>query len=79
MVFNVQNLRATMQKLGQKLKPHHDKIHQLGTKVRDTALTKGRKFSNILGEISHVGNKLLPIAENVGTALSYRSEIISWF
>ena len=44
-------------------------MHQFGTKVRETALTIGRKVSNMVGEISQVGNKLLPMAENVGTEL----------
>ena len=73
MVFNVGKIRTTMQQLGQKLTP--DKIHQFGTKVRDTALQIGRKVSNTLGKISDVGNKLLPMAETVGTALGYGPEI----
>ena len=73
MVFNVGKIRTTMQQIGQKLTP--DKIHQFGTKVRDTALTIGRKVSNTLGKISDVGNKLLPMAETVGTALGYGPEI----
>ena len=43
MVFNVGKIRTTMQQIGQKLTP--DKIHQFGTKVRDTALQIGRKVS----------------------------------
>ena len=54
MVFNVGKIRTTMQQLGQKLTP--DKIHQFGTKVRDTALTIGRKVSNTLGKIGDVRN-----------------------
>ena len=56
MVFNVGKIRTTMQQLGQKLTP--DKIHQFGTKVRDTALTIGRKVSNTLGKVEGIGNKL---------------------
>ena len=56
MVFNVGKIRTTMQQLGQKLTP--DKIHQFGTKVWDTALTRGRKVSNTLGKLSDVRNKL---------------------
>ena len=65
MVFNVGKIRTSMQQIGQKLTP--DKIHQLGTKVRDTALQIGRKVSNTLGKISDFGNKLLPIAETVAS------------
>ena len=72
MVFTVRKIRTTMQQLGQKLTP--DKIHQFCTRVRDTALQIGRKVSNTLGKISDVGNKLLPTAETVGTALVYGSE-----
>ena len=61
MVFNVGKISNTIQQLGQKLTP--DKIHQFGTKVRDSALTLGRKVSNTLGKISGVGNKFLPMAE----------------
>ena len=42
-----------MQQLGQKLTL--DKIHQFGTKVRDSAQTLGRKVSNTVGKISDVG------------------------
>ena len=73
MVFNIGKIRNTMQQLGQKLTP--DKIQQFGTKVRDSALTLGRKVSNTLGKISDVGNKLLPMAETVGTALGYGPEM----
>ena len=73
MVFNVGKIRNTIQQLRQKLTP--DEIHQFGTKVRDSALTLGRKVSNTLGKISDVGNKLLPMAETVGTALGYGPEI----
>ena len=73
MVFNVGKIRSTIQQLGQKLTP--DKIHQFGTKVRDTAFQIGRKVSNTLGKVSDVGNKLLPLAETVGTALDYGPEI----
>ena len=73
MVFNVVKIRTTMQQLGQKLTP--DKIQQFGTKIRDGALPLGRKVSNTLGKISDVGNKLLPMAETVGTALGYGPEI----
>ena len=69
MVFNVGKIRTTMQQIGQKLTP--DKIHQFGTKVRDTALTIGRKVSNTLGKISDVGNKLLPMAETGATAMGF--------
>ena len=69
MVFNVGKIRTTMQQIGQKLTP--DKIHQFGTKVRDTALQIGRKVSNTLGKISDVGNKLLPMAETAATAMGY--------
>ena len=44
-------------------------------KKRDTALQIGRKVSNTLGKISDVGNKLLPMAETVRTALGYGPEI----
>ena len=73
MVFNVGKIRTTMQQLGQKLTA--DKIHQFGTKVRDTALQIGRKVSNTLGKVGDIGNKLLPMAETVGTALGYGPEI----
>ena len=73
MVFNVGKIRSTIQQLGQKLTA--DKIHQFGTKVRDTAFQIGRKVSNTLGKVSDVGNKLLPLAETVGTALGYGPEI----
>ena len=46
-----------MQQWGQKLIP--DKIQQFSTKVRDSALQIGRQFSNTLGKMSDVGNKLL--------------------
>ena len=62
-----------MQQIGQKLTPQN--IYQFGTKVRDTALQIGRKVSNALGKVSDVGNKLLPMAETVGTALGYGPEI----
>ena len=65
MVFNIGKIRTTMQQLGQKLTP--DKIQQFGTKVRDGALTLGRKVSNTLGKISDVGHKLLPIAETAAS------------
>ena len=73
MVFNVGKIRSTIQQLGQKLTA--DKIHQFGTKVRDTALQIGRKVSNTLGKVGDIGNKLLPMAETVGTALGYGPEI----
>ena len=73
MVFNVGKIRSTIQQLGQKLTA--DKIHQFGTKVRDTALQIGRKVSNTLGKVGDIGNKLLPMAEKVGTALGYGPEI----
>jgi len=73
MIFNVGKIRTTMQQLGQKLTA--DKIHQFGTKVRDTTLQIGRKVSNTLGKVGDIGNKLLPMAETVGTALGYGPEI----
>ena len=76
MVFNVGKIRTTMQQIGQKLTP--DKIHQFGTKVRDTALQIGRKVSNTLGKISDVGNKLLPMAETAATALGYGPEVVGF-
>ena len=76
MVFNVGKIRTTMQQLGQKLTP--DKIHQFGTKVRDTALTIGRKVSNTLGKIGDVGNKLLPMAETAATAMGYGPEVLGF-
>ena len=69
MVFNVGKIRSTMQQIGQKLTPSN--IQQFGTKVRDTAFQIGRKVSNTLGKVSDIGNKLLPMAETVGTALGY--------
>ena len=66
MVCNVGTIRTTMQQLGQKLTP--DKMHQFGTKVRDTTLQIGRKVSNMFGKISDVRNKLLSMAETVGRA-----------
>ena len=69
MVFNVGKIRTTMQQLGQKLTP--DKIQQFGTKVRDGALTLGRKVSNTLGKISDVGHKLLPNAETAASAMGF--------
>ena len=65
-----------MQQSGQKLTP--DKIHQFGTKVRDTAFQIGRKVSNTLGKVSDIGNKLLPMAETVGTALGYGPEVLGF-
>ena len=76
MVFNVGKIRTTMQQLGQKLTP--DKIQQFGTKIRDGALTLGRKVSNTLGKISDVGNKLLPMAETVATGLGYGPEVLGF-
>ena len=76
MVFNVGKIRSTIQQLGQKLTP--DKIHQFGTKVRDTAFQIGRKVSNTFGKISDVGNKLLPIAETAATALGYGPEVVGF-
>ena len=73
MVFNVGKIRSTIQQLGQKLTA--DKIHQFGTKFRDSALQIGRKVSNTLGKVGDIGNKLLPMAETVGTALGYGPEI----
>ena len=73
MVFNVGKIRSTIQQLGQKLTA--DKIHQCGTKFRDSALQIGRKVSNTLGKVGDIGNKLLPMAETVGTALGYGPEI----
>ena len=73
MVFNVGKIRSTMQQIGQKLTPSN--IQQFGTKVRDTAFQIGRKVSNTLGKVSDIGNKLLPMAETVGTALGYGPEI----
>ena len=69
MVFNVGIIRTTMlvQQVGQKLTP--DKIHQFGTKVRDTALQVGERVRKILGKVFDIGNKLLPMAEKVGAAL----------
>ena len=76
MVFNVGKIRTTVQQLGQKLTP--DKIHQFGTKVRDTALTIGRKVSNTLGKIGDVGNKLLPMAETAATAMGSGPEVLAF-
>ena len=76
MVFNVGKIRSTIQQLGQKLTA--DKIHQCGTKFRDSALQIGRKVSNTLGKVGDIGNKLLPMAETVGTALGYGPEIATF-
>ena len=76
MVFNVGKIRSTMQQLGQKLTPQN--IQQFGTKVRDTAFQIGRKVSNTLGKVSDIGNKLLPMAETVGTALGYGLEALAF-
>ena len=76
MVFNVGKIRTNMQQLGQKLTP--DKIHQFGTKVRDTALAIGRKVSNTLGKIGDVGNKLSPMAETAATAMGYGLEVLGF-
>jgi hypothetical protein len=76
MVFNVGKIRSTIQQLGQKLTP--DKIQQFGTKVRDMAFQIGRKVSNTLGKVSDIGNKLLPMAETVGTALGYGPEVLGF-
>ena len=76
MVFNVGKIRSTMQQLGQKLTPQN--IQQFGTKVWDTALQVGRKISNTLGKVGDIGNKLLPMAETVGTALGYGPEVLGF-
>ena len=73
MVFNIGKIRNTMQQLAQKLTP--DKIHQFGTKVRDTALTIRRKVSNTLGKVSDVGNQLLPLAETAATFAGFGPEV----
>ena len=73
MVFSFQGIKSGIQQLGQKLTP--DKIQQFGQKVRDNALTFGRKVSNTLGKVSDVGNKLLPIAETVATGLGFGPEV----
>ena len=72
MVFNIDKIKTTMQQIGQKLTL--DKIHQFGTRVRETALQIGRKVSNTAGKISVVGTKLLPMAETAATAMGYVPE-----
>ena len=76
MVFNVGKIRSTMQQIGQKLTPQN--IQQFGTKVRDTALTIGRKVSNTLGKIGDVGNKLLSMVETAATAMGYGPEVLGF-
>ena len=76
MVFNVGKIRSIFQNLGQKLTPGN--IQTFGTKLRDNALTFGRKVSNTLGKISDVGNKLLPMAETAATALVNGPEVIGF-
>ena len=76
MVFNLGKIRSTIQNFGQKLTPGN--IQTFGTKLRDNALTFGRKVSNTLGKISDVGNKLLPMAETAATAMGYGPEVLGF-
>jgi hypothetical protein len=76
MVFNLGKIRSTIQNFGQKLTPGN--IQTFGTKLRDNALTFGRKVSNTLGKISDVANKLLPMAETAATAMGYGPEVLGF-
>ena len=76
MVFNLGKIRSTIQNFGQKLTPGN--IQTFGTKLRDNALTFGRKVSNTLGKISDVGNKLLPMVETAATSMGYGPEVLGF-
>ena len=74
--FNVGKIRITLQQLGQKLTP--DNIQRFGTKVRDMALTIGRKVSNTLSKVRDIDNKLLPMTETAATAMGYGLEVLGF-
>ena len=65
----ISTIHKHVRALGQKLTAEN--IHHLGQKVMHTGHVMGRKFSNTLSKIEHIGHTALPMLQTVASMAGY--------